>query len=580
MKRTILLTSLLLSFSGSTLFAATNVPSAISGDVHWDQSGSPYFLQGHVTIPAGARLSVGPAVQVIFQGAAVLEVNGTLEATGSAAGPAVFNLQEGGLQSEIFINGGEAHFTNVKIQSGVFLAKDAKLTMDGADVTKGSGIYLQGSTVAHLKNNKIYGNSTGVVLDGQVLANLQFNTLVQNTYGLYVKSLSQLTFQNNSIHDNQMEVISMFPTLRLGGNYWGTNDSKTLKPRIQGKVTLSPMRTLKDVLRVYVRTQLPAITKQMALALAAREKKEAKDDAAALKKFRQQQANAAKAPAAPAIPAVPAPSAATNPPVPSISEATVPAAPAGPPPVPSTGESAPSAASAAPPVPSLPDSGNGMPPVPPSTEASTSPAASAPPAPGGNEGIPAPPDLAEQVPPASPASTTTSSPTASSSVPAPPPVPGSEMPSAPAPPPEVAGGTTTAPAPSSATSEVPPSAPPVPAVAAVASAPSAPPPAVEVEKPGPTPIPPAEPTAAQLKIVNDLKGVNGDIDGMQAPPLETSSDLSPVTSGTGSKMKKKASNVSNLDLPPLKDSEILPPKDLDLPPTEDLGNINLNSPSK
>jgi parallel beta-helix repeat protein len=365
MKRTIVLISLLLSLSASILSAATNVPSSISGNVHWDQSGSPYLLQGRVTIPAGSHLTIDPAVQVVFQGAAVLEVNGTLEANGSAAGPAVFNLQEGGLQSEIFINGGEAHFTNVKILSGVFLAKDAKLTMDGADVTKGSGIYLQGSTVAHLKNNKIYGNSTGVVLDGPVVANLQFNTLVQNTYGLYLKSLSEMTFQNNSIHDNQLEVISMLPSVRLGGNYWGVNDAKKIQPKLQGKVSLNPMRTLKDVLRVYVRTQLPVITKKMANALAAREKKEAKEAADDLKKFKQQQAAAAK---------VPAPKSVTNPPVPSTSEAAVPPAPIGAPPVPSVGGNAPSpsapsttASEGVPHVPALPEAGGGMPPVPPTT---------------------------------------------------------------------------------------------------------------------------------------------------------------------------------------------------------------------
>jgi len=78
--------------------------------------------------------------------------------------------------------------------------------------------------------------------------------------------------------------------------------------------------------------------------------------------------------------------------------------------------------------------------------------------------------------------------------------------------------------------------------------------------------------------VQELKSVNGDIDGMQAPPLETNTQL--PTTGTGTKSTKNAPNVSNLDLPPLKDSEVVPPKDLDLPPTDDLGNINLNSPAK
>jgi hypothetical protein len=40
--------------------------------------------------------------------------------------------------------------------------------------------------------------------------------------------------------------------------------------------------------------------------------------------------------------------------------------------------------------------------------------------------------------------------------------------------------------------------------------------------------------------------------------------------------KPKPPVDSDLSLPPLQDSEIEPPKDLDLPPTDDLGNFNLD----
>jgi len=129
----------------SSIFASTNI-STINSDADWFQNGSPYIIQTKVVIPKGVTLHVNSGVQVIFQGASALEVDGTLIVEGSAAAPAVFNMIEGGLQSELFINGGEANITNAKIESGVFLAKDAKLTMDGSEVTKGSGVYLQGST--------------------------------------------------------------------------------------------------------------------------------------------------------------------------------------------------------------------------------------------------------------------------------------------------------------------------------------------------------------------------------------------------------------------------------------------------
>ena len=79
-----------------------------------------------------------------------------------------------------------------------------------------------------------------------------------------------------------------------------------------------------------------------------------------------------------------------------------------------------------------------------------------------------------------------------------------------------------------------------------------------------------------------LQGVNGDIDGMQAPPLDLGVGSSSSTNTSVPQMDKtkKPADDSSLALPPLQDSEVKPPKDLDLPPTDDLGNVNLDSRNK
>jgi hypothetical protein len=138
--------------------------------------------------------------------------------------------------------------------------------------------------------------------------------------------------------------------------------------------------------------------------------------------------------------------------------------------------------------------------------------------------------------------------------------------------------------PATAASAVPP--PPVGAAANVAS-PSAPPPPANVEA-----------TADQQKAVSQLGGVSGDIDGMQAPPLDLGPDLSnatpptadqllgtgqPGTPANGTTAPAAGNNVpnsNNLTLPPLQDKDVAPPKDLDLPPMDDLGNVNLDSRNK
>lgn len=294
MKRILSIFSLLLTviLVSPRLYASTNVGATLSSDTQWDQSGSPYIIQARVLVPPGVTLKIGHGVQVVFQGPATLQISGDLKVEGSAAAPAVFNMTDGGLQSALFIDGGEAWLSNMKVLGGVFLAQDATIRMDGSEVTKGSGLYLKGSTVAHLKNNKFYGNATGVVLDGPIEADMQFNTLVQNTYGLYLKDFAKLTFTNNSVHDNDSEVVNNTSKAPLGGNYWGTLSPKSVKDKIKGTVSLSPMKDLKDILRAYLRSELPVITKRMSDQAEAEDIREDKAAREALKAYRAKQSQA------------------------------------------------------------------------------------------------------------------------------------------------------------------------------------------------------------------------------------------------------------------------------------------------
>jgi len=611
MKQLKVITFLLLAvFFSSSLFASTSVTS-LSSDTDWYQNGSPYILQGKVVVPKGSTLRIYPGVQVLFQGASSLEVDGTLEAEGSASAPAVLNMIEGGLQSELFINGGEAHLSNVKILSGVFLAKDAKLTLEASEITKGSGVYLQGATTARLKNNKIYGNATGVVLDGPVIATLNFNTLVQNSYGLVLKSYSDLVFTNNSVHDNQREVVNNTPALKLGGNYWGSTDANAVHNRIQGAVDLSPMRSLKDVLRVYVRTQLPLITAKMSAALVAKEKQEAKEEALALKKIKKEQAVASKkneapeapvaaAPAEQAAPAEPAEAPAVEE-APAAAEAPVEVEPSSPaskivsvkslppaphqlkplanlPPAQEVGSTQPASSSS--PVVEAQPSGSLNPPVVPAPPTAASPAAAAPPE------SSAPPSLdMDLMPPPGISSASTTTPAAGAAPPAldtitiaPPSLDASTPPSA--------ANNAAVPPPPDLNEQMTPAA---------NAAPVVPPPPVSANNtPAAVQAPPVPmnvtPTADQQNAVKKLDSVSGDIDGMQPPPLDLGPDLSnpsafddmsavgkPSTKDAGA---KSAPASSGLAIPPIKDSDVMPPKDLDLPPIDDLGNINLDSRNK
>src|ERR1700722_6299204 len=270
MKRTIFLSSLLL-FIAPFAYASTQVPDTLSGDVDWDSSQSPYIIQGKVEVPAGSVLHIGPGVHVVYQGVGELSVKGVLEVAGSAAAPVVFDMTQAGLQSQFVLTGAQADISDAKFLGGVFLARDSQLSVQESEFTKGSGVYLQGKTEAVLKSNKIYGNATGAVLDGPSLkATFVFNTFVQNTYGLYLKNYLYLKFSNNSVHDNNEQVINAtHGTAQLGGNYWGSLDAGALHLKTQGGADFAPLKDLKDVLRVYIMTQLPDITLAQSNALAA-----------------------------------------------------------------------------------------------------------------------------------------------------------------------------------------------------------------------------------------------------------------------------------------------------------------------
>jgi hypothetical protein len=380
MKRILFILSLLTLLS-PRLFASTNVGASLSENTQWDQTGSPYIVQGRVLVPPGVTLNIGPGVQVVFQGPATLQISGELKIEGSAATPAVINMMNGGLRNTLLVDGGEAYFSNMKILSGVFLAQDATVRMEGCEVTKGSGLYLKGNTVAHLKNNKFYGNATGVVLDGPVETDMQFNTLVQNTYGLYLKDFSKITFLNNSIHDNDSDVVNNGSKAKLGGNYWGTLNPQTAMNKIKGSISLSPMRDIKDILRAYLRSELPVITKVMSDQAEKEDRQTEKAAKEALKEFRAKQQAAA-------IPAVPA---ANNTPTPISTATPVPVEAAVP-----TATMAPASDLLAP-----PPSAEALPPAPTAAPAIpiTAPASGAPSAPSDlGADIPMPPSSASNAP--------------------------------------------------------------------------------------------------------------------------------------------------------------------------------------
>jgi len=75
----------------NSLWAFTDVPAGNVSGV-FNLSGSPYRINGDITIPNGQTLTVNPGVQVLFSGAYRLKVDGRLVAVGTQADSIRFNI--------------------------------------------------------------------------------------------------------------------------------------------------------------------------------------------------------------------------------------------------------------------------------------------------------------------------------------------------------------------------------------------------------------------------------------------------------------------------------------------------------
>ncbi|MBC8488652.1 MAG: right-handed parallel beta-helix repeat-containing protein [Bacteroidetes bacterium] len=66
------------------------------GDVYgeWNVNGSPYLINGNITVPSNQKLTIKPGVNVIFQGQYYFEIIGRLNANGAASDSINFTVQD------------------------------------------------------------------------------------------------------------------------------------------------------------------------------------------------------------------------------------------------------------------------------------------------------------------------------------------------------------------------------------------------------------------------------------------------------------------------------------------------------
>ena len=87
MKRCLLPVNILLLYC--LAFAETHIPGGpVSGN--WTLAGSPYLIEGEISIPSGTALLIDPGVEVIFQVHRKFIIEGQLTAVGTESDTILF----------------------------------------------------------------------------------------------------------------------------------------------------------------------------------------------------------------------------------------------------------------------------------------------------------------------------------------------------------------------------------------------------------------------------------------------------------------------------------------------------------
>lgn len=220
MRARLLFLSFMLALVGR---AQTNVANGttIAADTTWTAAGSPWVVQGLVTINATRTLTVQAGATVQFDAGARIVVNGTL--SGPAPG-ASFNSSTG-FPDNWYIqvnNGGTANLTACTLSNGAYFAVNSggTATLTNCTTTElnwtnngtlnlvgGSSTYAQGNPIV----NAVSGSTTlnGITLDGQNVASIG----VEATAG-------SLSLQSVTINNTEYPVNLLTPvTLTTGGTH-------------------------------------------------------------------------------------------------------------------------------------------------------------------------------------------------------------------------------------------------------------------------------------------------------------------------------------------------------------------------
>ena len=261
----------LIFLTALSLSASTTVPGGeVSGT--WDQDGSPYLVEGDITIAAGQTLTIDPGVEVIFQSWYKLTVHGVLNAVGASDAQILFTATPPGpgepgwvgidivdaLETSTLayciIENGKATAAEPNDRGGaLYIVNSSPVIKNGTfrdnQVSKyGGAIYLDNSS-ATIENCTIQGNKAGsgarggggAIYAADSTPQLLGNTIKNNnasfhgsfgaaraTGGAISLHNSDATLEYNLITNNTLYAQGNVGTYARGGAIYASNSDPDL----------------------------------------------------------------------------------------------------------------------------------------------------------------------------------------------------------------------------------------------------------------------------------------------------------------------------------------------------------------